>query len=126
MIFALLSAYGLPICFVFFVDKGGKGAVCRGSTVRSSSLPTQNSLHRKKIQDSVLFDFFSPATAVSEIIDTVFAKTSPKCSFSMTEYARFRLVFTKTRVYKFGHGTFLKSFGYKQKLNLSFCGLTLI
>ncbi len=40
---------------------------------------------------------------VPEIIDTVFTKTSPKRSFSMTEYERFRLVFTKTRVYKFGH-----------------------
>jgi hypothetical protein len=40
---------------------------------------------------------------VPEIIDTVFAKTSPKRSFSMTEYERFGLVFTKTRVYKFGH-----------------------
>ncbi len=39
-----------------------------------------------------------------EIIDTVFAKTSSKRSFSMTEYERFGLVFTKTRVYKFGHG----------------------
>jgi hypothetical protein len=41
---------------------------------------------------------------VPEIIDQVFAKTSPKRSFSMTEYERFGLVFTKTRVYKFGHG----------------------
>jgi hypothetical protein len=40
---------------------------------------------------------------VPEIIDTVFAKTSPKRSFSMTEYECFGLVFTKTRVYKFGH-----------------------
>jgi hypothetical protein len=40
---------------------------------------------------------------VPEIIDLVFAKTSPKRSFSMTEYERFGLVFTKTRVYKFGH-----------------------
>ena len=39
-----------------------------------------------------------------EIIDTVFANTSPKRAFSMTEYERFGLVFTKTRVYKFGHG----------------------
>jgi hypothetical protein len=39
---------------------------------------------------------------VPEIIDTVIAKTSPKRSFSMTEYERFGLVFTKTRVYKFG------------------------
>jgi hypothetical protein len=40
---------------------------------------------------------------VPEIIDTVFAKTSPKRLFSMTEYERFGLVLTKTRVYKFGH-----------------------
>jgi hypothetical protein len=40
---------------------------------------------------------------VREIIDPVFAKTSPKRSFSMTEYERFGIVFTKTRVYKFGH-----------------------
>ncbi len=38
-----------------------------------------------------------------ETIDPVFAKTSSKRSFSMTEYERFGLVFTKTRVYKFGH-----------------------
>ncbi len=38
-------------------------------------------------------------------VDPVFAKTSPKRSFSMTEYERFGLVFTKTRVYKFGHWT---------------------
>jgi hypothetical protein len=44
---------------------------------------------------------------VPEIIDTVFAKTSPKRSFSMTEYECFGLVFTKTRVYKFGHSTVL-------------------
>jgi hypothetical protein len=41
--------------------------------------------------------------AVPEIIDTVFAKTSPKRYFSMTEYERFVLVFTKTRVYKSRH-----------------------
>jgi hypothetical protein len=34
--------------------------------------------------------------SVPEIIDTVFAKTSPKRSFSMTEYERHGLVFTKT------------------------------
>ncbi len=50
-------------------------------------------------QVGVLF-FYTP---VPEIIDPVFTKTSPKRSFSMTEYERFRLVFTKTRVYKFGH-----------------------
>jgi hypothetical protein len=38
-----------------------------------------------------------------EIIDPVFAKTSPKRSFSMSEYELFGLVFTKTLVYKFGH-----------------------
>ncbi len=40
---------------------------------------------------------------VFEIIDPVFAKTSPNRSFFMTKYERFGLVFTKTRVYKFGH-----------------------
>jgi hypothetical protein len=40
---------------------------------------------------------------VAEIIDPVFVKTSLKRLFSMTEYERFGLVFTKTRVYKFGH-----------------------
>ncbi len=41
--------------------------------------------------------------SVPEIIDPVFAKTSPKRSFSMTEYERFGFVLTKMRVYKFGH-----------------------
>jgi hypothetical protein len=40
---------------------------------------------------------------VPEIIDQLFVKTSPIRSFSMTENERFGLVFTKTRVYKFGH-----------------------
>jgi hypothetical protein len=35
-------------------------------------------------------------TPVPEIIDPVFAKTSPKCSFCMTENERFGLVFVKT------------------------------
>ncbi len=48
----------------------------------------------------------SVSNPLHEIIDTFFAKTSPNCSFSMTEYERFGLVFTKTRVYKFGHRTF--------------------
>jgi hypothetical protein len=47
---------------------------------------------------------------VLEIIDTVFAETSLKCSFSMTEYDRFGLVFMKTRVYKFGHWKDKKKF----------------
>jgi hypothetical protein len=38
-----------------------------------------------------------------KLYNQVFAETSPKRSFSMTEYERFGLVFTKTRVYKFGH-----------------------
>jgi hypothetical protein len=54
---------------------------------------------------------------VPEIMDTVFAKTSPKRSFSMTEYERFWLVFTKTRVYKFGHwGTSYMRLGCPSKL----------
>jgi hypothetical protein len=50
------------------------------------------------LDGALLFDW-----PVPEFIDPVFAKTSPKRSFSMTEYERFGLVFTKTRVYKFGH-----------------------
>jgi hypothetical protein len=42
-------------------------------------------------------------TPVPEIKDPVFVKTSPKRSFLMTEKERFGFVFTKTRVYKFGH-----------------------
>jgi hypothetical protein len=45
--------------------------------------------------------------SVPEIIDPVFAKTSPKRSFSMTEYERFGLVFTKTRVFNSGTGGLL-------------------
>jgi hypothetical protein len=45
---------------------------------------------------------------VPKIIDRVFAKTSPKRSFSMTEYERFGLVFTKTRVYQFRHSSVWK------------------
>ncbi len=36
------------------------------------------------------------SSAVSEFIDLVFAKTSPKRSFGMTENERFGLVFAKT------------------------------
>ncbi len=39
---------------------------------------------------------------VPELIDPVFAKTSPKSSFSVMKNERFRLVFAKT-VYYFGH-----------------------
>ncbi len=42
-------------------------------------------------------------STVPEIIDLVFLKTSPKRAFSMTEYKRIGVVFTKTRVYKFRH-----------------------
>jgi hypothetical protein len=51
----------------------------------------------------IIGDFFENSRAVPEIIDPVFAKTSPKRSFSMTESEHFGLVFTKARVYKFGH-----------------------
>jgi hypothetical protein len=40
---------------------------------------------------------------VPEIIDPVFAKTSQNARFLLSEYERFGLVFTKTRVYKVGH-----------------------
>ncbi len=45
-------------------------------------------------------------SAVPEIIDLDFAKTSLKLAFSMTKYERFGLVFTKARIYKFGHRCF--------------------
>jgi hypothetical protein len=54
-------------------------------------------------QSMLLLNIFILRQSVPEILDPVFAKTSPKRSFSMTEYERFGLVFTKTRVYKFGH-----------------------
>jgi hypothetical protein len=44
-------------------------------------------------------------TPVPEIIDPVFAKTSQNARFLLSEYERFGLVFTKTRVYKFGHSS---------------------
>ncbi len=56
----------------------------------------------------------SPVTPVPESIDPVFAKTSLKRLFSMTEYEHFGLVFTKTRVYKFGHRTLETSFRYNR------------
>jgi hypothetical protein len=43
-------------------------------------------------------------TAVPEIIDPVFAKTSPKRSFCMTENERFWLVFVKTGAINSGTG----------------------
>ncbi len=54
-----------------------------------------------------LLNFLVP---VPEIIDPVFKKTSSKRSFLKTEYERFGLVFTKTRVYKFGHRCFYADF----------------
>ncbi len=55
---------------------------------------------------------------VPEIIDPVFTKTSPKRSFSMTEYERFGLVFTKTRPGSKNSGTGL--------INTTTCGYQLI
>ncbi len=43
-------------------------------------------------------------TTVSEIIDPVFTKTSPKRSFCMTENERFGLVFTKSGSINLGTG----------------------
>jgi hypothetical protein len=42
---------------------------------------------------------------VPEIIDLVFAKTSPKRSFSMTEYERFGLISRKRGSINSGTGT---------------------
>jgi len=54
---------------------------------------------------------------VPEIIDTVFAKTSRKRSFSMTEYERFGLVFTKRWSINSGTGIEIK------RVILCFCFL---
>jgi hypothetical protein len=56
-----------------------------------------------KINVLYTYNMMQGSSSVPEIINPVFAKTSPKRSFSMTEYECFGLVFTKTRVYKFGH-----------------------
>jgi|688.fasta_scaffold573212_1 hypothetical protein len=45
-------------------------------------------------------------SSVPEIIDPVFTKTSPKCSFTMTENEHFGLVFTKTGSITSGTGVF--------------------
>ncbi len=63
---------------------------------------------------------------VPEIIDPVFAKTSPKRWFSMTEYERFGLVFTKTRVYEFGHRALLSVLYRTVHLGISFFGAMLV
>jgi hypothetical protein len=55
---------------------------------------------------------------VPEIIDPVFAKTSPKRLFSITEYERFGLVFTKTRVYNSGKGDVSKKAALKNELRI--------
>ncbi len=51
-------------------------------------------------------------TTVPEIIDPVFAKTSPKRSFCMTENERFGLVFTKTGSINSGTDLFPVDFKY--------------
>ncbi len=48
----------------------------------------------------------SAHSAVSEIIDPVFLKASPICSFSMTENECFGLVFTKTGSINSGTGVY--------------------
>ncbi len=52
-----------------------------------------------------------------EIIDPVFAKTSQNARFLLSEYERFGLVFTKTRVYKFGQGS-VDGWGTGNKMNI--------
>jgi hypothetical protein len=55
---------------------------------------------------------------VPEIIDPVFAKTSQNARFLLSEYERFGLVFTKTRVYKFGHWTEMTDAGMPMPVSL--------
>jgi hypothetical protein len=55
-------------------------------------------------EDSIIHCAVIREQPVPEFLDSVFAKTSPKRSFSMTENERFGLVFAKSAwVYKFGH-----------------------
>jgi hypothetical protein len=63
---------------------------------------SKSQIHDRTEEKKVSTDLMQP-----EIIDPVFAKTSPKRSFSITEYERFGLGFTKTRVYKFGHSSLI-------------------
>jgi hypothetical protein len=53
---------------------------------------------------SVLVNVFIPSGPVPEIINPVFAKTSPKRSFCITENERFGLVFVKTGSINSGTG----------------------
>jgi hypothetical protein len=74
---------------------------CAFSVYLTSSTLTEVAITLRKWKKPLSTSYHCKSQ-VHEIIDTVFAKTSPKRSFSMTEYERFGLVFTKTRVYKFG------------------------
>ncbi len=59
---------------------------------------------------------FSPP--VPEIIDLVFAKTSPKRSFSMTEYERFGLIVTKSGSVNSSTGHLVGTFPVENFLSL--------
>ncbi len=54
--------------------------------------------------NELVMDEATLQTPVPEIIDLVFAKTSPKRSFCMTENERFGLVFVKTGSISSGTG----------------------
>jgi hypothetical protein len=81
---------------------GGRGTLAGEKGVGRVPIPTRG-IHCGTLYMYVLCEKQDTQTTVPEIIDPVFAKTSPKRTFSMTEYERFGLVFTKTLVYKFGH-----------------------
>jgi hypothetical protein len=66
-----------------------------------------SSLKQEQEQERRLSIFPSPeVTAVPEFIDLVFAKTSPKRSFCMTENERIGLVFPKAGSLNSGTGVF--------------------
>ncbi len=64
---------------------------------------------------------FNYTPTVPEIIDPVFAKTSPKRSFCMTENERIGLIFVKTGSINSGTGLFDKK-PFKQRSILSVYG----
>ncbi len=63
--------------------------------------------HKKMIRPIISFYVFSLIRMVPEFIDLVFAKTSPKCSFSLTEIERFGLVFAKNGSINSGTGVYV-------------------
>ncbi len=71
--------------------------IASSCTVGCAPLPTSSSpnssIEKNRLENHFTFSY---TCTVPEFIDQVFAKTSPKRSFSITENDRFGLVFVKT------------------------------